>query len=105
MGAVRAASRLVPLFVARRCAAAPAAAPSRAKPLKLAEERAIRPEAVDALLRASDASLVVCGHAHEPRDEILASGARWIVVGAFGEGRGGEILELHAGGVTARDQG
>lgn len=105
MGAVRAASRLVPLFVARAVARRLRRRSERAKPLKLAEERAIRPEAVDALLRASGASLVVCGHAHEPRDEILASGARWIVVGAFGEGRGGEILELHAGGVTARDQG
>lgn len=105
MGAVRAASRLVPLFVARAVARRLRRRSERAKPLKLAEERAIRPEAVDALVRATAASLVVCGHAHEPRDEILAGGARWIVVGAFGEGRGCEILELDADGATVGDQG
>lgn len=105
IGAVRAASHLVPLFVARAVARRLRRRSELAKPLKLEEERAIRPEAVDALVSATDAEVVVCGHAHEPRDEILPGGARWIVVGAFGEERGGEVLELHAGGAKVRERG
>ncbi|MEE2938900.1 MAG: UDP-2,3-diacylglucosamine diphosphatase [Planctomycetota bacterium] len=105
MGAVRAVSRLVPLFVARAVARRLRRRSERAKPLKLDAERAIRPEAVDALARATDADLVVCGHAHEPRDERAPGGARWVVVGAFGEGRGGEVLELQVDRPTVRAQG
>lgn len=104
-GLVRGASRWVPLFVARAVARRLRRRSERAKPLKLAAERAIRPEAVDALASATDAALVVCGHAHDPQDSRAPGGARWIVVGAFGEGRGAEVLELRASGVRMIEQG
>lgn len=104
MGAVRAASRLVPLFVARAVARRLRRRSERSKPLKLEAERSIRPEAVDALGRSAGVELVICGHAHEPKDERAPGGTRWIVVGAFGEGRGSEVLVVGAGGLQVRSQ-
>lgn len=101
IGAVRGLSRHVPLWVARRIAARLRGASETSKPLKLPEERSIRPAAVRAIAEATSASTVVCGHAHEARDEELrgADGAptvRWIVVGAWEAER--DLLTVTPGG-------
>lgn len=95
-GPVRGLSRIVPLFAARAAARRLRRQSERAKPLKLAETKSIQPAAVEALALATGADVVVCGHAHEPRDLELSAALRWIVVGAFGEGRGDEILRIDA---------
>lgn len=90
-------SGVVPLFVARAVARRLRARSESAKPRKVEAARSIRPAAVVELARRVGATLVVCGHAHDPRDEAV-EGARWIVVGAYGEGRGAEVLRIGAGG-------
>jgi UDP-2,3-diacylglucosamine hydrolase len=71
---------------------------------KSAAEKSVQSEAADALARAERAGLVVCGHAHEFRDEPLASGARWIVLDAFGGERDALVLGARgAVAVRARD--
>ncbi|QDV07577.1 UDP-2,3-diacylglucosamine hydrolase [Planctomycetes bacterium Poly30] len=54
------------------------------KAYKPTEAKSIRPAAVHALARATRAELVVCGHAHDTRDERLEGGPRFVVVGAWG---------------------
>lgn len=59
---------------------------------KPAEEKSVQRAAADALARESGAELLVCGHVHEFRDEVLPGGARWIVLDAFGGTRDALIL-------------
>ena len=54
---------------------------------KLPDEKSLQRAAAELLARHHSASTVLCGHAHAFRDEPLASGARWIVLDAFGGAR------------------
>ena len=60
---------------------------------KRAEELSIQPSAAVEAARASDCELVVCGHAHRFRDELLAGGVRLCVVDAFGGARDTLVVE------------
>ncbi len=85
------------LWVARRLRASSVRAVAGKPPA----EKQQQPSAVRELARAHAASLVICGHAHRYRDEALAGGPRWVVVGAFGHGH--DLLEITAdGGLEAR---
>jgi UDP-2,3-diacylglucosamine hydrolase len=68
----------------------------RAVAAKLPEEKSIQRDAVRAAAETAHAALVVCGHAHEYRDERLPSGTRWVVLDAFGGARG--VLRFEAEG-------
>ena len=81
---VRFVSRHAPLWFARWIGGRLRSASEDRKPLKLPEEKSIRPAAVAALAEAAQVNTVVCGHAHQARDERLACGVRWMVVGEFG---------------------
>ena len=82
-GWVRALTRRSPLWLARRIGRRLRRESESRKPFKLDAERSIRPAAVAALAAATGAEAVICGHAHEPRDERV-HGVRWVVVGAWG---------------------
>jgi UDP-2,3-diacylglucosamine hydrolase len=93
--------------VARRLRRASTQAVAR----KPSEEKSVQRGAADALARGAGAQLLVCGHAHEFRDERLAGGARWIVLDAWGGARdalvatGGGVRALAAAGLAGRDCG
>ncbi len=86
-GFTRWLSRRMPLWMARWVAARLRAQSETRKAFKLDDQKSIRPAAVAALAAASHASTVVCGHAHDARDESLgepgADGVRFVVVGAW----------------------
>lgn len=64
-------------------------------------EKAQQPGEVVRLARAHRAETVLCGHAHDFRDEPVAPGVRWIVLDAFGGRR--DVLEVdRQGGLDAR---
>lgn len=68
---------------------------------KPAETKRQQVSEVRALAAAGGAHVVVCGHAHEFRDERLEGGPRWIVLDAFGGTR--DMLEIGKdGGLEAR---
>ncbi len=104
---VRGAAPRVPLplalWVARRLRRASTEA-LRAKPPE--EKRMQRDAALRAAAEAG-AAWLVCGHAHEARDERLPEGRRWIVLDAFGGER--DALAIDAQGrpglCSARAQG
>jgi UDP-2,3-diacylglucosamine hydrolase len=78
-------------------------ASKRAVAAKPAPEKAQQREAAARLCASHRCSALVCGHAHVFRDERLAEGMRWIVLGAFGSGQG-DVLDLdERAGLTARD--
>lgn len=83
--------------IARRMRRASVSAVAR-KPV---EEKTVQRDAADTLARDVKADLLVCGHVHEFRDETLASGARWIVLDAFGGAR--DTLLLGERAVVALD--
>jgi len=86
--------------LARRMRRASVAAVAR----KPEEEKTVQRDAADLLAREVKADLLVCGHVHEFRDESLASGARWIVLDAFGGVRDTLFLgERVVAALTARD--
>lgn len=62
---------------------------------KYVDEKSIQRDAVAAAAREHGASIVLCGHAHEFRDERVGE-TRWIVLDAFG----GEHDLLHRSGAT-----
>ncbi|HUR26598.1 MAG TPA: UDP-2,3-diacylglucosamine diphosphatase [Planctomycetota bacterium] len=85
------------LGVARRLRKASTSA-VQAKPAETKRQQAAE---VRALAAAANADCVVCGHAHEFRDELLDGGPRWIVLDAFGGPR--DVLEVTPdGGFEAR---
>ena len=45
---------------------------------------------------AAGAGSLVCGHAHEFRDESLSNGPRWLVLDAFGGAH--DLIEVNARG-------
>lgn len=63
---------------------------------KAPEEKALQVVACRAVARRFGATTLVCGHAHEPRDERVEEELRWIVLGAFGEER--DLLRVGAEG-------
>jgi UDP-2,3-diacylglucosamine hydrolase len=81
---IRWASRRAPLWFARWVGRRMRAQSENRKAYKPTEAKSIRPAAVGALARAISVDLVVCGHAHDVRDEVLAEGPRLVVVGAWG---------------------
>ncbi len=88
--------------IARRLRRASVTAVAR----KPAEEKTVQRDAADQLARDVRADLLVCGHVHEFRDESLASGARWIVLDAFGGVRDTLLLgERAVVALAARDVG
>jgi UDP-2,3-diacylglucosamine hydrolase len=84
---IRWLSRRMPLWIARRVAARLRAQSESRKAFKLEDQKSIRPVAVAALAESTGASAVVCGHAHDARDEALGeaggSPVRFVVVGAW----------------------
>ena len=83
---VRLISWMAPMWFARRVGSRLRGLSESTKPIKLADEKAIQPDAVRRVAREVGASALACGHAHDVRDESLGEGGdplRWIVVGAW----------------------
>lgn len=99
---VRGVARVLPLWaalpVARRLRRASRAAVAQ----KLPEEKSIQREAVAARAAAAGAQALVCGHAHEHRDE-QAGAARWVVLDAFGGVR--DMVRLDEAGLHVQASG
>lgn len=76
----------VPLFVSRRIAARMRRVSRDAVMRKPSEEKAIQLDAVRAYAGLHDCNTLVCGHAHEARDEEVGRGLRFLVLDAFGGG-------------------
>lgn len=81
---VRWMSRHAPLWFARWIGHRLRAQSETRKAYKPTEAKSIRPAAVKALAERVEADLVVCGHAHDTRDEAFEDGPRFVVVGAWG---------------------
>jgi len=81
---VRGLSRLLPLPAARWAAGRLRGASVRAVGRKSSDVKALQPDACRRAARGVGADAVVCGHAHESRDERMEGGLRWIVVDAWG---------------------
>jgi UDP-2,3-diacylglucosamine hydrolase len=58
--------------------------------------KAMQEEACRSLARRRHAALVLAGHAHRARDEMLSDGPRWMVVDAFGGPQ--DLVVVGAGG-------
>jgi len=80
---VRALARVLPWSLARAIGRRLRRASMASLRTKPDADKSIQAEAVDAELARSGADLLICGHAHELRDERRARG-RWIVAQAFG---------------------
>ena len=94
--AVRWLSRRMPLPIGMRVARRLRRASVKALAAKRPEEKSIQRDAVVAAARAAACDMLVCGHAHEFRDEGLAQDVRFVVVGAFGGAR--DVLRFDARG-------
>lgn len=68
----------------------------RAVAAKLPAYKALQPTAARSLAAAACAPTLVCGHAHEARDERVAEDLRWIVLDAYGGAR--DQLSVGEGG-------
>jgi len=77
----------LPHWISSRVARRLRRASQRALLGKTSEEKALQVEACREAARRLAATTLVCGHAHEPRDEAVGETLRWIVLGAFGEER------------------
>jgi len=84
--------RSLALWFARRLRSGSKRAVGRKAP----EEMAMQADVVIDLSRRSEARVVVCGHAHQWRDEELGDGVRWVVLDAFGGDR--DCLLVDSGG-------
>ncbi|MBK7643956.1 MAG: UDP-2,3-diacylglucosamine diphosphatase [Planctomycetes bacterium] len=85
----------LPYWFARALARRLRRASVRAIAAKLPDEKSIQRDAVEAAAREHHASIVLCGHAHEFRDERVGD-TRWLVLDAFGGSRG-ELLVASGG--------
>ncbi|MEM8711637.1 MAG: hypothetical protein AAGG01_11845, partial [Planctomycetota bacterium] len=83
-GWIRFLSRHAPLWVAAAIGRRMRAQSETSKVRKLPEQKLIQPAAIRALAVATGAKAVVCGHAHDVRDEVLEPDLRFVVVGAWG---------------------
>jgi len=89
----------MPLGVARWAAGRLRKASQRAVPRKPAAQKEMQVGACRQLAEQNAASVVVCGHAHDWRDETLAeAGARWIVLDAWEGER--DMLRVTADGLV-----
>ncbi|MBL8858278.1 MAG: (d)CMP kinase [Planctomycetes bacterium] len=77
----------VPLALGSRVARRLRRESVRALAAKLPDEKSIQRSAVVTAARAARCDTLVCGHAHEFRDERLEGGIRFVVVDAFGGAR------------------
>ena len=93
----------LPLAVLRRIAARLRSESKRVVPLKDESERSIQPAAVRAAAADWDAEVLVCGHAHRWRDEVLADGPRWIILDAWGGPR--DTLVVRSTGLEGGEHG
>lgn len=84
--------RALAFRVARKLRGASKSSKARKAPL----EMEMKAEACDLLAVQHRADLVVCGHAHRYRDERLPSGARFLILDAYGDRRG--VLRVRSGG-------
>jgi UDP-2,3-diacylglucosamine hydrolase len=66
---------------------------TRALARKAPERRAMQPEAAITAGQATNAQLVVCGHAHEAHQEVVAPRLSWIVLNAFGGPRDAFVVD------------
>lgn len=85
----------LPRFVALACARRLRRASVRAVAAKPPASKAQQTEEAVRLAREAGCATLVCGHAHEFRDEV-AGGVRWIVLDAFGGPR--DLLRVGASG-------
>lgn len=98
-GPVRFLIRHLPRPIALRAAARLRRASTQAVARKPSEDKAMQVEAVERQLESRGCGVLVCGHAHEFRDEPVGGGGRWMVVDDWGRGRdqvrvlpGGELV-------------
>lgn len=83
-GWIRFLSRHAPLWFAAAVGRRMRAKSEASKVRKLPEEKLIQPAALRTLSRATGAGTVVCGHAHDVRDDRMDDGVRFVVIGAWG---------------------
>ena len=76
----------LPLRVSRALARRLRRASTAAVAGKPKEVKALQRSAAERFLRAHDAQVIVCGHAHRFRDERLGDAGRWLVLDAFDAG-------------------
>ena len=74
----------LPLFMTLWLARRLRSGSKRAVGSKPPEEMAMQADVVMNLSRRSSARVLVCGHAHRWRDEVVEDGVRWVVLDAFG---------------------
>lgn len=89
-------ARWLPLPIATSLARRLRRSSVRALSVKLPEEKALQEAACRELAQVHRAKTVVCGHAHQFRDEVLSDGTRWIVLDSLGGGT--DVLEVGKGG-------
>ncbi|MFT7669071.1 MAG: UDP-2,3-diacylglucosamine hydrolase [Planctomycetota bacterium] len=89
-----------PLFISRRVAARMRRFSGKAVARKPSEEKAIQESAVREQAARNECSVLVCGHVHRARDDQLASGLRFVVLDAYGEGSR-DVLRISAAGGAA----
>ena len=94
--AVRRLALSLPLFISSWIARRLRHVSVQAVAQKPPEEKALQADAARQLAATEGVRTVVCGHAHEARDEPLSGGPRWIVLDAFGGER--DLLRVGADG-------
>ncbi len=95
-GPVRALGPRLPLPIALRLARRLRRASTRALLVKPSAEKSMQADAARAAAEREGCAYVLCGHAHEFRDELLRGGVRWFVLDAFGGERG--VARVTSGG-------
>jgi len=86
----------LPRGIARAIAARLRRASRRALAHKPRAEAEQQEDAARQMARAEGAEVLLCGHAHRFRDQLLAGGPRWIVLDAWRHGK--DLVRLGAGG-------
>ncbi len=74
----------LPLFVSQFLARKLRRASTAALQVKPSEEKRMQRDACVEISASHAAQVVICGHAHEYRDELLENDSRWLVLDAFG---------------------
>ncbi|MFT5051269.1 MAG: UDP-2,3-diacylglucosamine hydrolase [Chlamydiales bacterium] len=100
---VRILTRWTPLPIARWAAARLRQASVKAIARKPAPEKAMQTDACREIAAAANASVLICGHAHEFRDEAVEDGPRWIVLDAWGGAR--DVLAIDRDGRLSAERG
>jgi len=100
---VRMLTRWAPLPLARWAASRLRKASIRAVARKPVPEKSMQTDTCRELAHTALADVLVCGHAHEFRDEQLSDGPRWIVLDAWGGAR--DVLAVERGGRISAERG